>query len=73
MRMDDAVKIVKPAPDSHYRLLPCQCGSDNVAYVLGVDDRWHGQCFDCGRVGPESAVRHEAQGAWNRESQYVKT
>jgi site-specific DNA-methyltransferase (adenine-specific) len=50
MKMDDAVQIIKPAPDSHYRLVPCKCGSDNVAYVLGNDGRWRVQCFDCGHI-----------------------
>lgn len=66
MRIDDAVQIIKPAPDSHYLLLPCKCGSDNVAYVLGEDGRWRGYCFDCGHTGPGSIVRHEAQVNWNK-------
>lgn len=67
MRMDNAVQVIKPAPDSHYRLLPCKCGSDNVAYVLGTDGRWRGHCFDCGHTGPGAIVRHEAQVKWNEE------
>lgn len=66
MKMDDAVQVIKPAQDSHYRLVPCQCGSDNVAYVLGVDGRWRVQCFDCGHTGAGDLTRHGAQVKWNK-------
>lgn len=65
MTFDDVIEIRKPAPDSQYRLRNCQCGSDNVAYILGVDGNWRGHCFDCGRTGEGSKVQHEAQGLWN--------
>lgn len=66
MELDGMVQIIKPEPDSHFRLVPCRCGSDNVAYVLGVDGQWHGQCFDCGLAGTGDLDRHEAQVKWNR-------
>lgn len=66
MILDNAVQVIKPATDSHYRLVPCQCGSDNVAYVLGTDGRWRAQCFDCGCSGAGAIVRHEAQQLWNK-------
>ena len=70
MEMDNAVQVIKPVPDSHYRLVPCQCGSDNVAYVLCVDGRWRVQCFDCGNIGPGDLTRHGAQVKWNKGVQH---
>lgn len=69
MKMDNAVQIIKPDPDSQFRLLPCQCKSDNVAYILGVDAMWHVHCFDCGRNGHGSNIRHIAQVAWNEDAE----
>ncbi len=65
MTFDNVVEIIKPDPDSQYRLKGCKCGSDNVAYMLGVDGLWRVRCFDCGCSGSGSAVRHEAQVKWN--------
>lgn len=70
MKMDDAVQIIKPVPDSHYRLVPCKCGSDNVAYVLGTDGRWRVQCFDCDHTGAGDLIRHGAQVKWNKGVQH---
>lgn len=73
MYIDDAIRITKPEPDSHFRLLPCrQCKGDNVAYVQYLDkDRvlYRVSCFDCGfTVKPEDAAcAHDAQLAWNGE------
>ena len=73
--MDDAVEIIKPVPDSHFRLVPCEsCGGDNVAYVKYMHptkgERWRVVCFDCGEtVDTGCAVcRHRAQLAWNERS-----
>ena len=67
--MDDVIEIKKPAPDSHYRLIPCRCKSDNVAYVKykkGCDELWRVQCFDCGHtVDKGNRARHDAQQNWN--------
>ena len=65
MTLDNVVEIVVPAPDGQYRLRPCKCGSDNVAYMLGVDGLWRVHCFECGCNGPRSTVRHNAQIKWN--------
>lgn len=65
MRLDNAVEIIKPKADSQYRLVPCRCGSDNVAYMLGVDGLWRGHCFDCGYTGAGAEARHDAQMKWN--------
>ena len=66
MMMDDAVEIKLADPDSQWRLRPCKCKSDNVAYVLGADGMWRVRCFDCGNTGAKAAVRHDAQLLWNR-------
>ena len=67
--MDDEILIVKPEPDSQFRLRQCKCGSDNVAYAQYRKDRqepWRVRCFDCGfTVDKAKAFRHEAQTAWN--------
>lgn len=67
---DDVIEIKKPDPDSQYRLLPCKCKSDNVAYVH-YDGRggaaWRVQCFDCGHtVDNGNRVMHDAQENWNK-------
>ncbi len=68
--MGRILETIKPAPDTQYRLRPCRCRSENVAYLLyqypdGL--RWAVRCFDCGHTiilswpGP----RHDVQLAWN--------
>lgn len=69
MIMDNVVEIKKPLPDSHFVLLPCLCGSDNVAYVKylqGCEELWRVQCFDCNRtVDLGTGVQHQVQVVWN--------
>ena len=69
MIMDNVIEIKKPAPDSQYRLIPCRCKSDNVAYVKykkGCEELWRAQCFDCNRnVDVGTSVRHQVQLVWN--------
>ena len=73
MKIDDAIEIKKPAPDSQYRLLPCKkCKSDdNVAYVHyngRGGAKWRVECFSCGyTVDKGNTVRHDAQINWNKE------
>ena len=70
MSMDDIIQIIKPAPDSQYRLLECpDCKGDNVAYIQTAADGelWHGKCFDCGCTGDGAVIRHDAQRNWNKE------
>ena len=75
--MDDALAIIKPDPDSHFLLLPCEdCKSDNVAYVKYQHpdgEAWRVKCFDCGKVidPGEPTPRHEAQLLWNRRQKYA--
>ena len=67
--MDDEILIVKPEPDSQFRLKPCRCGSDNVAfaqYSADGTEPWRVRCFDCGyTVDRVQHMRHGAQLAWN--------
>lgn len=71
MEIQDAIQIIKPNPDSQYRLRPCKCNSDNVAYVhydAKGGEAWRVTCFDCGyTVDNGNRVRHDAQLAWNTE------
>lgn len=72
MMLDGVLEIIKPDPDSQYCLVPCKCGSDNVAYMKYMDcpgEAWAVQCFDCGRKAmrvPGVKIRHEIQVEWNR-------
>ena len=73
MMLDDAIEIKVPQPDSQYRLVKCQCGSDNVAYVRYEDqgeELWRAQCFDCGRTSMGAKIQHETQLAWNKEAKH---
>lgn len=69
MRIDDAIEIKAPEPDSHFRLVRCRCcGGDNVAYVKYLDngtERWKAMCFDCGFSVGGADCQHEAQRNWN--------
>lgn len=68
--MTDAIAVIHPDPDSHFRLLPCKvCESGNVAYVryqAGARSPWRVQCLACGHVvDRKHTARHDAQVAWN--------
>ena len=69
MMLNNAIEIRKPEPDSQYRLRPCRCKSDNVAYVKYEDqdgEKWRVSCFDCGHtVDKGYTVQHDAQMEWN--------
>ena len=71
MKIDDALQIIKPDPDSQYRLRPCKkCKADNVAYIKYQHpdgEGWRVQCFDCGEIADPGrpAPRHNAQLLWN--------
>ena len=69
MMLDDVIEIKKPDQESQWRLRPCKCQSDNVAYVQ-YNGRggaaWRVKCFDCGyTVDKGNKVRHDAQVNWN--------
>ena len=68
---DDVVEIIKPAPDSLYRLIPCDCGSTEVVYTQYIDPAgaplWRVACMDGGaKVDAGASTRHDAQLEWNR-------
>ena len=71
MQINNAIQTIKPDLDSQYRLAPCKCSSDNVAYVHyngRGGAKWRVTCFDCGHtVDKGCRVRHDAQLAWNAE------
>lgn len=67
---DDVVQIEKPEPDHHYRLIPCDCESQEVVYAQYIDTAgalmWRVVCIDCGAtVDIHTNVKHQAQLAWN--------
>ena len=69
MMLDDVIEIKVPDPDSQFRLIPCKCGSDNVAYEH-YNGRggaaWRVKCYCCGfTVDKGNRVRHDAQRNWN--------
>jgi hypothetical protein len=58
-----------PDPDSQFRLRPCSCRSENVAYlqILSGDGKlWTVRCFACGKTGVPFTIRHDAQIYWNK-------
>lgn len=71
MMLDDVIQIKKPEPDSQYRLKPCKCKGDNVAYEQyngRGGAKWRVKCFDCSfTVDKGYKVQHDAQAAWNQE------
>ena len=69
MMLDDVIEIKVPEPDSQFRLVPCKCSSDNVAYEH-YNGRggaaWRVKCYCCGfTVDKGNRVRHDAQRNWN--------
>ena len=72
--MTEAVEVVRPDPDSHFRLLPCKvCQSEDVCYEYRPWG-WLVRCQACGHtLDIGTHIRHEAQVAWNKENKNVKT
>lgn len=65
--------VIRPDPDSHFRLVPCKaCRSEDVVYKgeqVGDARFWQVECRCCGcTVDKSTQVRHEAQVAWNKEN-----
>lgn len=57
-----------PDRDGQYRLRPCKCGSEQVIYLQlrsGGRLPWAARCMDCGVMGRERPIRHDAQLDWN--------
>lgn len=67
---DDVVEIVKPDPDSQYRLRTCECGSNEAVYARyigpGGPRLWRVVCTNCrATVDLQGNVRHDVQVEWN--------
>lgn len=63
-------EFYRPAPDSQFRLLPCDCGSEDVVYQSCPSihgDEYRVKCLNCGRKTSWYPCRHDAQCAWNEE------
>lgn len=58
------VRRLKPAFDSHFRLLSCGCGGE-AEYLEFDTGFWAVQCKSCGKRGLLRKVRHTAQVKWN--------
>lgn len=72
---EDVVQIVKPDPDSHYRLRDCLCGSSQVVYAEYIHTNgtllWRVVCTDCGAaVDLQTRSRHDVQVEWNRRNNH---
>lgn len=72
---EDVVEIIKPDPDSQYRLTACDCGSSEVVYAKyitrGPTETWRVVCTDCRKtVDICATIRHQAQLAWNRRKNH---
>lgn len=67
MEVINATRLVAPAPDSQYRLVPCKCGNDQPIYVVGNDGKWRVLCLDCKNETEGFGIQHDAQVNWNKE------
>lgn len=72
---EDVLEIDKPAPDSHYRLRDCLCGSSQVVYAKYIHttgaELWRVVCTDCGAaVDLQTPVKHTVQVEWNRRNNH---
>ena len=67
MEIINATRLIVPAPDSRYRLVPCECGNDQPVYVIGEDGLFRVRCLECNKETGGFAAQHEAQVCWNKE------
>lgn len=62
-------EIIRPDPDSQYRLIPCGCGNSDVAYVkrikLPYGVEWMACCLSCRKSTRSWTIQHHAQIEWN--------
>lgn len=65
----NAQMIWCPPTDSQYCLVKCSCGNDQPVYVLGDDGEWRVMCLECKKEVKASGSRHEAQVAWNKNTE----
>lgn len=70
---DDVVEIIKPDPDSQYRLRACDCGNKEVVYArdigLAGPGMWRVVCPNCrAMVDLQGTIQHDVQVEWNRRN-----
>lgn len=62
-------EIIRPDPDSHFGLIPCDCGHSDVAYSrcikLPYRVEWVAGCLACGKTTRAWTAQHTAQIEWN--------
>lgn len=61
-------QIIRPDPDSQYRLVPCKCGYGDVAYARKITTHgveWAAGCLTCERCTRIWTAQHAAQIEWN--------
>lgn len=61
-------EIIRPDPDSQYRLRPCDCGYGDAVYTRKITPRgveWMAGCLTCERCTRVRTVQHHAQIEWN--------
>jgi ribosomal protein S27E len=77
MSFDDVLEMEKPDPHGQYRLTPCDCGSEEVAYMhckdLFGNLFWRVRCVDCGAETTDMhQAKHDAQIGWNKRENILK-
>ena len=61
-------QIIRPDPDSHFRLTPCKCGYGDAVYTRTITTRgveWVAGCLTCERCTRIWNAQHAAQIEWN--------
>lgn len=77
MEINNVKQIIKPEPDSQFRLKNCKCGSNMAVYLQMPDKLWIVLCSVCKRKTNRAHTRHGAQLEWNgisvgKEQRYGK-
>ena len=73
MEINDAIGIVSPAPESQYRLVPCDCGNDQPVYIARCDGKWQVKCLDCRKKTDAFQAQHDAQVHWNKGDRHEES
>lgn len=61
-------QIIRPEPDSHFRLIPCNCEYSDAVYTKKITPHgveWMAGCLTCERCTRVWPVQHHAQIEWN--------
>lgn len=67
MQISNTGRIIIPAVDSQFRLVPCSCGNKQPAYLVESDEKWRVVCMNCQKETRSFGIRHDAQMNWNKE------